>query len=62
MSIESELAHLATKEQVAELKAEMHKELHALTWRFVGLLSALLSAQTALILGGIYFMLSHWKP
>jgi hypothetical protein len=58
MSIESELAHLATKEQVAELKAEMHKELHALTWRFIGLLSA----QTALILGGMYFMLSHWKP
>jgi hypothetical protein len=58
MSTESELVHLATKEQVAELKAEMHKELHALTWRLIGLLSA----QTALILGGIYFMLSHWKP
>jgi hypothetical protein len=40
--------HLATK-------AELHQELHALTWRFLGLTVA----QTGLILGAMYYMLTH---
>lgn len=48
--LQAELAHVATK-------AELHKELHLLTWRFLGLLIA----QTGLILGAMYYMLSHSK-
>lgn len=44
----TDISHLATK-------AELHKELHLLTWRLLGLLTA----QTTLILGAMYYMLSH---
>jgi hypothetical protein len=59
--IESELKHLATKADVADLKAEMHKELHALTWRILSLMLTLMTAQTGLILGAMYYMLTHVK-
>jgi hypothetical protein len=50
MSQETDIRHLATK-------ADLHQELHALTWRFL----TLLVAQTGLILGAMYFMLTHLK-
>jgi hypothetical protein len=53
--IEITLKHLATKADLSNLEAVMHKELHALTWRFL----TLLVAQTGLILGATYFMLTH---
>jgi hypothetical protein len=50
-----DLSHLATK-------ADLHKELHLLTWRFLGLLTALFTAQTTVLLGAMYYMLNHLKP
>ena len=53
--IEAEL--VALKVEVANLRAELHKELHLLTWRLLGLMTA----QTGLILGAMYYMLTHIK-
>jgi hypothetical protein len=50
MGEETDIRHLATK-------ADLHQELHALTWRFL----TLMVAQTGLILGAMYFMLTHLK-
>jgi hypothetical protein len=55
--IESELKVVATKLDFLATKAELHQELHALTWRFLGLMIA----QTGLILGAMYYMLTHVK-
>jgi hypothetical protein len=49
-----DLSHLATT-------ADLHKELHLLTWRFLGLATALLTAQTGLLLGAMYYMIGHLK-
>jgi hypothetical protein len=38
-------------------KSDLHKELHSLTWRLVGLMGV----QTVLILGAVYFLLSDLK-
>jgi hypothetical protein len=38
-------------------KADLHKELHSLTWRFIGLLTA----QTGLLLGAMYYLISRLK-
>ena len=48
MMFKLDISHLATK-------AELHKELHAQTKFFV----TLMIAQTGLILGAMYYMLSH---
>jgi hypothetical protein len=57
MLFKTDLSQFATKADLAHLatKAELHKELHLLTWRFLGLMIA----QTGLILGAMYYMLSH---
>lgn len=49
-----DISHLATK-------ADLHKELHALTWRFITLFVTVMLAQTGLILGAMYYMLEHRK-
>jgi hypothetical protein len=46
--LEREIGHLCTK-------ADLHQELHSLTWKFIGLMVA----QTGLLLGAMYFMLTH---
>jgi hypothetical protein len=55
--IEAELKHTATKEDMALLRADFQKEMHAQSWRFF----LLMLAQTGLILGAIYFMLGDIK-
>jgi hypothetical protein len=55
--MEAELKHTATKEDMALLRADLHKELHAQSWRFF----LLMLAQTGLILGAVYFMLGDVK-
>ena len=50
IAMAEQLKRFATKE-------ELHKELHALSWRFFGLMVA----QTILILGASYFLLSDIK-
>lgn len=56
-----QIEHLATREQLADLRAEFHKELgsfkYDLTWRMI----TILGIQTTVLLGAIYFMLEHWK-
>lgn len=52
-----QIEHLATREQLADLRAEFHKELGDLTWRMI----TILGIQTTVLLGAIYFMLEHWK-
>lgn len=55
--LDTELKHVALREDIAALRIELHKELHGLTWRFLWLMTA----QTGLVLGAIYFMLTHLK-
>jgi hypothetical protein len=40
-------------------KADLHKELHLLTWRFLGLLTALFTAQTTVLLGAMYYLINN---
>jgi hypothetical protein len=53
---------LATKADLQELRAEVHKEFgnfkYDLTWRLI----TILGMQTIIILGAVYFMLAYWKP
>jgi hypothetical protein len=53
--LELEIKHLATK-------ADLHQELHALTWRFIGLLVTAMIGQTTVILSAVYFMINHHTP
>jgi hypothetical protein len=66
---EIEMKHLATKEGLEGVRTEFHQEMHKQTWRII----QIIIAQTALIIGAMYFMiqhqttefttlLQHWKP
>jgi hypothetical protein len=52
-----ELDDAPTRSDLKELETKLHKELHALSWRFF----ILMIAQSALILGAVCFMLSDVK-
>jgi hypothetical protein len=40
-------------------KADLHKELHLQTWRILGLLTAIFTAQTIVILGAMYYLINN---
>ena len=42
--IEAVIPALATKEDMLRLEARMHQELHALTWKLIGVSGALVAA------------------
>ena len=52
--MEAELKHTATKEDMALLRADLHKEMHGQTRQFV----TWMGVMTVLILGGVYFFLN----
>lgn len=59
--IEAELKYVATKEDLALLKADMHHELHAQTRQLVTWMVSWMIGVVVIILGGVYFMLSDIK-
>lgn len=53
--IEGQMQHVATKADLAELRAELRAEIHALSWRLIGAVVAVGGIITTAMLAAIRF-------